>query len=303
MHVSFHRWLLLPLLMILLLVPAPASAQEGIPFDRAIVQLWPEYDQPSMLVLLNVQLPSTVPLPSQVTFLLPGSVDRPYVVAVGQTAQTVTDQGIEYEVQKNSEWLEVTVTANGPAILIEYYDPGLVIQEESRSFTYVWPGNHAVDVFSVSMRVPVDTIGVTTDPEMSEVTSPNSQQTFLEWGTSNLQEGEQVPVQLTYIKKSDRLSIADQPLETGTVDEDTQGRISLSNYLPWILGGLGILLIVVGGLYFWQASKGKLGPRRRHRVRDEESNVGEVYCHQCGKRAQPADRFCRTCGTRLRRET
>ncbi|RMF50517.1 MAG: zinc-ribbon domain-containing protein, partial [Anaerolineae bacterium] len=24
------------------------------------------------------------------------------------------------------------------------------------------------------------------------------------------------------------------------------------------------------------------------------------YCPQCGKRAAPADRFCRTCGTKLR---
>jgi hypothetical protein len=137
---------------------------------------------------------------------------------------------------------------------------------------------------------------------MRETTPADNGQTSLEWGASNLKAGEQLPIQLTYTKTSDRLSISDQPLETGIVDESTEGRISLSNYLPYILGGLGILLILSGGLYFWQTSKGKRGPRQRHRVLDEESDSGDVYCHQCGKRAQPADRFCRTCGTRLRKE-
>lgn len=125
---------------------------------------------------------------------------------------------------------------------------------------------------------------------------------LLEWGTSDLEAGDELPIQITYTKTSDRLGVSDQPLETGEVDENTQGRVSLTNYLPYILGVLGALLILVGGLYFWQSSKGKPGPRRRHRSRNEEAVGGDVYCHQCGKRAQSGDRFCRTCGTRLRKE-
>ena len=303
MHGSFHKWLFLPLLLTLLIFPLPVEAQDGIELETLTVQLLPEFDQPAMLVILNAQLEPTVSLPTEVTFLLPGNVDKPFVVAVGPTAQTVTDQNINYAYQQNGEWLEVIVTANYPAIRIEYYDSGLTIQGENRTYTFLWPGNYAVGELKVNLRVPIDTTDVTTDPQMRNVTSADGQNTYLEWGTSNLEAGEQVPIKLIYTKTSDRLSVSDQPLETGTVDENTAGRISLSNYLPYILGGLGILLIVVGGLYFWQASKGKSSRRQRHHARDEESVGGEVYCHQCGKRAQPADRFCRTCGTRLRKET
>jgi hypothetical protein len=138
---------------------------------------------------------------------------------------------------------------------------------------------------------------------MKVITATDNGQTTLEWETTNLEAGQQLPIKMTYTKTSDRLSISDQPLETGIVDDNTAGRISLSNYLPYILGASGILLILTGGLYFWQASKGRRGRRQRHQARDEESAGGDVYCHQCGKRAQPADRFCRTCGTRLRKET
>ena len=303
MHGSFYKWLFLPLLLALLITPINANAQGEVTLENITVQLWPEYDQPDMLVIVNAQLAPTVSVPTELTFQLPGNVDKPYVVAVGPTAQTVSDQNVEYSYQKNGEWLEVTVTAEYPAIQIEYYDPGLSIEGENRSFTYLWPGKYAADAFNVNLRVPVDTIEVTTDPQMRDVTPTGSKETYLEWGTSNLGVNEQASILISYTKTSDRLSISDQPLETGIVDEKTQGRISLSNYLPYILGGLGILLILTGGLYFWQYSIRKPGPRLRHRVREEESVGGEVYCHQCGKRAQPADRFCRTCGTRLRKET
>jgi hypothetical protein len=189
-----------------------------------------------------------------------------------------------------------------PAVYhIEYYAP-LTQSDSQREYVYTWPGDYKVSQFKVTVKVPVDTTEYRTDPQMRATTPTDGGQTTLEWGTSNLEAGEQLPIKFTYTKTSDKLGISDQPLETGTVNEDTQGRISLSNYLPYILGGLGILLILAGGLYFWQTSKGKNGPRQRHRVRDEVTDGEAIYCHQCGKRAQPGDRFCRTCGTRLRKE-
>ena len=297
------KWFSLILLVTLLFIPFPAQAQVQVSLEQVSVQLWPEYDSPDMLVILNLQLSADTPLPTKILVRMPGIVEKPYVVAVGQTAQTVTDQGIEYTYEKNGDWLEATITATGPAIRIEYYDPGLNRTEDQRSYDYIWTGNYDVDIFSVSILVPVDTTEIQTDPAMSEVVPASGTQTYLEWETSSLEAGEQLPIKVTYTKTSDRLSVSDQPLETGVVDESTQGRVSLSNYLPYILGGLGIVLIFAGGLYFWQSSKGKPDPRKRHRARSKDDAGEEIYCHQCGKRAQSDDRFCRTCGTRMRKET
>jgi len=297
------KWFSLILLATLLFVPFPAQAQEQITFEQVVVQLWPEYDTPDMLIILNLQLSADIPLPTQLKVRLPGSVEKPYVIAIGQTPQTVTDQGIEFTYEKNGDWLETTVTATGPAIRIEYYDPGLIQAGDQRSYDYVWAGDYAVDIFSLSILVPVDTTEIQTDPAMSEFTSADGMQTYLNWEANNLEAGEQVPIKVTYTKVSDRLSVSNQPLETGAIDESTQGRVSLSNYLPYILGGLGLLLIIGGGIYFWQTSQDKPAPRKRHRSRERDADGANIYCHQCGKRAQHGDRFCRTCGTRLRKET
>jgi len=296
------KWLSFTLLVALLTLPFSAQAQGQISFDQVSVQLWPEYDTPEMLVILNLQLSTDTVLPTPVIVQLPGSVEKPYVVAVGSSAQAVSDQGIEYSYEKNGDALEVTVTATEPAIRIEYYDPQLVRMGDQRSYKYHWIADYVVSTFNASILVPVDTTDITTDPAMTESTQAGTMQTYLNWGTKNLQTGQNLPIDVIYTKTSDRLTVGNQPLETGTIDENTSGRVSLSNYLPYIFGGLGILLIVAGGLYFWQSSKGKPEPRKRHRSKSQADNGEVIYCQQCGKRAQSSDRFCRTCGTRLRRD-
>ena len=299
MYGSTRKWLLL-LLFVLLIIPFPAAAQEEVTLETLTVQLWPEFDQPAMLVIYDFTFPEDTSLPVDVTLRIPEDAT---LIAVAYAPSDGNLLNLPYQDPYVEDgWQVVTMTADTFATYhIEYYAP-LTRSDEQREYLYLWPGDYAVKTFSVSVRPPVDTTEITTDPQMRSTTTEGAP-SLLEWGTSNLAAGEELPIRITYTKSSDRLGVSDQPIETGSVDENTQGRVSLNNYLPYILGGLGVLLILVAGLYFWQSSKGKPVPRRRHRSRDEESGGGEVYCHQCGKRAQSGDRFCRTCGTRLRRET
>lgn len=300
MQGSFHKWLFLPLLLALLIFPLPVSAQDGIVIETLNIQLWPEFDQPAMLVIYDFTLAEGTSLPVNIDIRIPTDANL-IAVAYAPTGNLLNVPHQE-PVEENG-WQVVTIPVDTQAVYhIEYYAP-LDRTESQREYLYLWPGDYKVNNLQASVKVPVDTTEYETDPQMQAAPSTDNEQTTLVWQTSNLEAGEQLPIKLTYIKTSDRLSVSDQPLETGIVDENTQGRISLSNYLPYILGGLGILLIATGGLYFWQTSKGKRGPRLRHQARDDEAEGGDVYCHQCGKRAQPADRFCRTCGTRLRKET
>ena len=300
MHGSLHKWLLVPLLFSLLIIPFPTSAQGQVTLDNVTVQLWPEFDQPSMLVIYDFSLPQGTSLPVDVTLHIPSDAN---IIAVAYAEAGGLLNAQYQEPSTDGDWQMLTITIDQQTTYhIEYYAP-LTTEDTKRSYTYLWSGDYAVKTFDVSIKTPVDTTDVTTEPLMTDTTPTGSNQKILTRTATDLKKGEQVPIKITYTKTSDRLGVSDQPLETGVVDENTQGRVSLNNYLPYILGGLGILLIVVGGLYFWQSSKGRPEPRKRHRSQDSDSASEEVYCHQCGKRAQANDRFCRTCGTRLRKET
>ncbi len=301
MYGSLRKWLFLPLLFALLItITFPSSAQAEIALDTVSVQLWPEFDQPAMLVVYDFTLPEGASLPLDVTLRIP--TDATLIAVAYAPAGNLLNAPYQ-EPYEEGGWQLVTLTVDTVAPYhLEYYAP-LTRVELQRDYVYLWAGDYAVNTFNVSVKVPVDTTEFTTDPQMKDATPEGSAQTYLEWGTSNLGADQQLPIRLTYTKTSDRLSVSDQPLETGTVDESTQGRVSLSNYLPYILGGLGVFLIVGGGIYFWQSSKGKPRPRRRHTSHAVDDESENVYCHQCGKRAQAGDRFCRTCGTRMRKGT
>ena len=301
MHGSLRKRLILPFLFTLLIaIFLPASAQGEIVLDTFSVQLWPEFDQPAMLVIYDFTLAEGSSLPIDVSLRIPTDAT---LIAVAYAPSGSLLNAPYQEPYDEDGWQIVTVTVDTAAPYhLEYYAP-LAQEELQREYSYLWPGDYAVGTFNVSVKVPVDTTEITTDPQMKNATTEGSAQTNLEWRTSDLGADEQLPIIVTYTKTSDRLSVSDQPLETGTVDESTQGRVSLSNYLPYILGGLGLLLIVGGGVYFWQTSKGKPKPRRRHRSHELDDESANIYCHQCGKRAQSGDRFCRTCGTRMRKET
>jgi hypothetical protein len=91
-----------------------------------------------------------------------------------------------------------------------------------------------------------------------------------------------------------------QPAEP--VGPNTDGRVSIDN-LPYVIGGFGLALIGLALYFYWRSTQ---TPDRRSRQRrragsgaqaEEESSA---YCHECGARANKGDRFCRTCGSRLR---
>jgi hypothetical protein len=90
---------------------------------------------------------------------------------------------------------------------------------------------------------------------------------------------------------------------------ESTGTSNLNLWLTIGLGALGVLLIGGGIFWYWRSSQRETAPRRRSRGRagsraiEVQPDAGDaVYCQQCGRRAASGDRFCRTCGTRLRLE-
>jgi hypothetical protein len=127
---------------------------------------------------------------------------------------------------------------------------------------------------------------------------------YYEGEVVRLEAGTQLSLNLEYDKSSDILVAPSQGIQpSAPVDEDTPGRISLNNSLPYVIGGAGVLLIVGGFVYYLQSGQGakKKGRRRAHSQTPSDEEGNDSYCPQCGSRAKAGDRFCRVCGARLRR--
>lgn len=295
-----RKWLTLLIFALLLALPSLAAAQTGTRLASLEVKLWPEYDQPSMLVIYDFQVAEGLSLPARLEFHLPAEA-RLNAVAALQNGKFLNTPSEGPVVQ--GEWQVLTIpVSTAAAYRIEFYQP-LGISGSQRQFSFLWYGDHTVDAFRVSLQQPVDASNMTTDPPLEPVQESDGL-TYYNTAILNLQQGEQFSLNLGYEKSSDRLTVPSNDIQpSAPVDENTAGRVSVSNYIPYILGALGVILLV-GGLgynFLWRKPKPASGGRRRRvRAQPTEEPESEVYCHQCGQRARTGDRFCRVCGTRLR---
>ena len=299
-----RRWFVLIILPVLLLTPLCVQAQGEVQFDSVLVQLWPEFDKPEMLVMEELTLAPGVTLPLDLNFRVPASATI-HVVAVGQTQDSVTDQSIVYETSQEGEWMVLTIKGvSGAAVRIEYYDR-LEILDAARHYTYLWPGDASTAALTVIFQQPVDATDLRINPApISDSTDANGLEYF-QIDFPALSVGETAKLEADYQKTTARLSASLPEVQpVAPLGNEAQGRISFASYLPWLVGVAGFLLIIVGlgiGLSYWRG-RGSDNTQRRRRTTNRAKKVSgtvTLNCPVCGHRLQPEDHFCRACGTRL----
>ncbi len=294
-------WRYLTTLLGVILLSFSAHAQTTIRLANLKVQLWPEYDQRSMLVIYDFALPSDVKLPVSISIRFPQDANLIAVASLGSNGSLLNADYLGPSI--DGDWQSITVQIQTATTYhLEYYEP-LSISGQQRQYTYLWPGDYAVDDISLSVRIPADTTNITASPNLQS-TQESDGTPALAGDFGALASGQEFPLRLDYTKTTDTLSVSQPRLQPSQpLGSSTPGRVMLSNYIPYILGVLGFLLVAGGAIYLWQSRRSVrlLGDRRRHPsapLQDDASDA--VYCHQCGTRAQRGDRFCRVCGTRLR---
>jgi hypothetical protein len=299
-----RKWLLILAMGMILIFPSFAFAQNEVRIASLEVSLWPEYDRPQVLVINTISLSPDTSFPATVELRMPVAAKAPHVVAVGVSAELVTDQGVQFTTKRVGKWLVVSIEASGPAIQFEYYDPGLKKDGDLRSYVYEWSSSHDVVAFAIAVQKPFDAVNMKTSPVLADDGIYPNKLRYYRSELDPIPAGASFLLEMSYEKPTDTLSVSRLQVEPVEVNEDTPGRISLNNYLPYVMGGLGVILVIGGVIYYWQSGgtqPGRESRRKRPAAEDQEHPTG-IYCAQCGARAKVGDRFCRVCGARLRHQ-
>jgi hypothetical protein len=313
-----RRWIILLLVTALIIVAAiqETQAQELPRLGSLQVDLWPEYDRPDVLVIYRFNLAETVSLPTTLTLRIPSASGSPHAVAVGTRADNVAD--VSYNQRAVGEWNEVTFVATFPVVQFEYYDPALARTGEARHFEYYWPGDYAVDNLTIVVQQPVQAHSLRLSPPPDIGGAPGDDGLlYYTYNVGALDARQNLVINLDYQRPTNQISAEmlsvrpSQPLGLESRQSFQSGGV-----VPVALAVLGIVLIVGAGIWYWQSGQRSATPARASRRRrraapapprkseptDTDSSRVTPYCHRCGKRAADADRFCRSCGARLRVE-
>jgi len=173
-------------------------------------------------------------------------------VAIVDPVKGLLNAHYEYIEQEQSAAL--TIIANSPQIQFEYYEP-LVKNGTARHIVFKWAGDYAVGVLETNFLQPLGAQAVTINPASVKTGLGQAGLTNYQNRVVQLGAGQPYTLTIDYQRQTDDVSISNLPVQAAsTPGPDTPGRVSMTGILPWVLAGIGALLIVSGvaGFVVWQ---------------------------------------------------
>ncbi|MGC1377279.1 MAG: zinc ribbon domain-containing protein [Anaerolineales bacterium] len=298
--------LLLVFVAMLFTLPANARAAPDVTLENLTIQLWPDHDELAVLVIYDFNLNADTPLPATMRFQIPSSANLAAVASA--SGGTLVDVAHELSAAQGNNQVVTFAITEQTSYHLEYYLP-YTLEGKVRNFVFTWPGDYAVTSFNLALQKPSAATNITTDPVLADIPSDQNGFAYQATSTLKLAAGQTFSLKVRYENDNDTLSASTLKVQPSSpLTDNLPGQVSVMTYIPWVLAGLALLLIAGGIGWYWLSSRGSTGsPKRGWRVsaRDKTATDAtqdrQVYCHQCGKRAQADDRFCRTCGAELRR--
>jgi hypothetical protein len=281
---------------------AKAQTQGSIQFDSVAVNLFPEFNQPSIYVTFDIELTETLLLPRTLTFQIPANIDDFVVLYLG-------DEGFfespEVMISQDRLWKYVNFSTPSPTIRVEYTDPNLVFWDNYRSYTFRWTSLYPAFYFSLRIHQPegisqfeVDKDILETEEEISGIKTSTIRQ-------SPFPSGKLFELSFSYAKTGE-IVYPGYNVEAGDeISEKTPGKVPSPLNLVFWLFSIALFIIIIIGLYFFWFKKRTAKSRglmvQGVGIMNPEKMA--VFCHECGMRSRPGDSYCSNCGTILRKPT
>jgi hypothetical protein len=310
------------LLLLLLLIGQASNvqAQNNVStIESLAVDIWPDYDRPSVLILLTGFLPANTPLPATITVPVPEDIDLNAVARITDEGDLFAD--ITFDESVNGQ---VTLTTPDPRFRIEYYMP-YNLDGNERTFTFDWQADVDVTELLVSVQQPVAAEDLTTDPAEFSVTTRQDGFQYHNLSPIEVPAGDSFSIQVSYSRAVTQLSAellqpaVDIDTTTNSQPETPTGtQLNLTTILL-ASGGVAVLAVGAWMIFGERLVAARRAPARsrsasvptrpkapqpereqRQETADSPSPTFVQFCHRCGQKSDPDDRFCRSCGTRLK---
>ncbi|MCP5094705.1 MAG: zinc ribbon domain-containing protein [Chloroflexi bacterium] len=295
-------------LLITLILPIQALAQnnEANAIQSLAIDLWPDFDQESVLVLITGVLPADAALPATV------SIPFPADATINAVARISIDNSMFDDVQYDISEGILTFTTPDPRFRIEYYMPYDVTGND-RTFTFSWVSDAAVDQIEISVQQPSGASSLETIPPADSV-SVGQQDGLTYHVLPRIALSARIPYEITVsykmaIPQLTNTSAQPAQSETTAVTAPPSTPQSGTNW-PLILGIFGGVFVVAA--IAWQFAGGnkssrpqKPAPRRtsttKARPRPQAKPQSQArFCRECGSALKSNDKFCSECGTAVK---
>lgn len=292
--------------------PSPhmaAALQAGEPVIRQLeVSLWPEYDDPRLLVIYRGELASVPTQP--VRLPIPADAEVHAVAYVAEDGMLVNlDWRSEFEGERRILILSPPTTG----FQVEYYWDVLGRGPEKSFTVSVDAGPQSVEALRFQVQEPVGARDLQGDPPLQGPAVGFQGLNYYVRDAGSLIPGAMAQQTVRYVKADDRLSAAVvQPAPTQDMTTGGASAMAPPADRRWLYG-VAVAFLTVGvtlaAFGIWRTRRGVVRAsaaapsRRRPRSRGRKRAELARFCHACGHSFEPDDRFCARCGAERRRMT
>jgi hypothetical protein len=291
------------LALILALVSFPVLAQTA-PLELATwdTQVWPEYDQPSVLVITRGFFVPETSFPQQVRVPIPAGAA---VHAVAYPEASGNLLSLAYTVESDAAGQTVVFDLNQPSFVVEYY-ADIISPPSRRSFDLALVAPYAVQQASLTLRQPSRASDLQTTPAMLPGGMDDLGNPTYTLDLGSLAAGEGTALQVSYSKADTQPSVA-----SGPAPSSADASSATASVWPWLAGVAAA--VIAGGVTFYlvqrrRATSATRQSRRRAARKEGAQPVRQTsggaqaaasatrFCVQCGQKFEGSDKFCRNCG-------
>ncbi len=297
-------------LVLTLLAWVPAQAQEptGLRLERAHVSVWPEYDDPRVLILYEGTFADDGGFPRVVEFPVPLGID------VNQAAGVTPDGRYlrqTYQIVAQDGYALLRYELPIPTFFFEYYYDPLEGQTE-KSFDWWLRTQYPISNLQIEVQRPQTASGFTVSPAADMVGTEPDGFEYHYVSRPSLGTDEEIKLHISYTKENPDPSVTRAPPMTPAAppaaavaqpaDQGRSGTVLLVGFL------LAAGLLSAGGYWYIRQRRTEVAqeedewqpPRRPRRQRPRREEMA-AFCHQCGKGLRADDEYCANCGTKRRR--
>lgn len=296
--------------------PTLLWAQSPEPIATLSISVWPEFDDPRVLVQYDGELDAQDKYPREISFFVPQDASL-HATAYADESQTLFNTNPPTITDAGNGFKRVTFQLPKRHFHLEYYQDALK-GAPHKTFDFVYKAAQPTAEVRLEIQQPLKAENFATVPATAFQIEGMHGFKYYIFNYANVSAGQDLRVKVSYTKTDPKPSVQNvtspqtAPLETAEVSERTD-----PNQLIW-LGGLGIALgfgLLAVGYWFAHRSQSRsrgLARTTRHvsiRARDlatasdvdatsprgERSPGG--YCRQCGHPLRIGDNFCPKCGT------
>ena len=280
---------------------AIATAQSNsVPpaLDHVSLELWPDYDQEALLVLISGVLPETTPLPATITLPLPPEASINAVAYVDAANGALLN--LDHDVNGNT----LTFVTPSLGFRVEYYQPYSIPTGTEREIRFAWTPPTAVSQIVTSIQQPLAAEAFTLAPPADQIQQLDTGLRYHLYNPRPLTAGQPLFIELSYDLPDNQLT---QPLAQNSTPHDTsdQSLTPTSSgddfWLPdWVLFGGALALLLVAFFFLGSAwrDRQKQAVSVPAKPKRKASSKGG-FCGVCGTAVSATDKFCPQCGTSM----